>query len=111
MRCNYCVQLILLITAAVCLSQCAKINLYEHPNFGGKRVVINLKGDKCLNLMDVNMDKRAASIDSNGNCVYLHAESDCKGNHLRIAPGTPCHYDLGDCGNYFYRKARSAILC
>jgi len=104
-------KIIFLITALVCLSQCAKIELYDSADFAGDLVRIDLQVDECLNLKDVCMDNSICSVNSNDNCVYLYDEIDCTGNRLLIAPGTPCHNHLGACGNHFWRKARSVMLC
>lgn len=111
MNSNNSVKIIFLTTAVVCLSQCAKIDLCAGTNFSGDRVIIDLKDDECLNLRDVCMENSVCSVNSNDNCVYLYDEMDCQGNRVRVAPGTPCHYDLGACGNNFCRNARSVILC
>lgn len=42
-----------------------------------------------------DFNKLASSINTEGNCVNLYTELDCKGNHTRIAPGTPSHHDFG----------------
>lgn len=104
-------QILFSLTTLVCLSQSAKIGLYDNTWHEGETVVVALEDGECLNLEDVGMAFRVMSINTHGNCVYLYDSADCKGEQLRVAPGTPCHYDLSGCKNDFYRKARSMILC
>lgn len=110
MNCNG-LQILFLLTTFVCLSQCAKIYLFEISYTESEPVVIHLQDGVCFNLSDVGMAYRVSAIDSNDYCVHLCDRADCKGLRLKVAPGTKCHWDLGQCGNNFDKKAVSIILC
>lgn len=104
-------QILFLLNTLVCLSQCKRIDLYDQSWHEGQHVIIDLKEGECLNLKDVGMEYSLTSIDTNDHCVYLHDRTECRGDRLRVALLTPCHWNIGACGNDFHERARSIILC
>lgn len=66
---------------------------------------------ECYNLYEIGLSRRIMSVNTYGRCVTLYSEDNCKGDCLRVAPGTPSHDDLSNPNNNFGNKTVSLRAC
>ncbi|CAG7820117.1 unnamed protein product [Allacma fusca] len=84
---------ILALTALALLHPCsgATIDLFDDENHKGYITSLEV-GNSCVNLGYGK--KLVSSVDTHGDCVLLYKLVNCKGDSVRVAPGTQHHNDL-----------------
>lgn len=83
------------------------ITYYDHENGGGQKFTLNLQPSSCYQLSFFN--NRIGSIKTNGNCVHLYDDQDCKGDFRTIETGIYSYSNMADVG--FDDRTSSLMLC
>lgn len=85
----------------------ALVTYFQHADFRGEQSTLDVVPGYCYNFGHWN--DRISSINTRGSCVRVFLDSNCHGASYRIAPGTDCHSNLGQCG--MNDKASSIQAC
>lgn len=111
MSCNF-VLLIFLIVFSKYAEALLKnpVLFYKETNFRGSAAQIELNDNRCVNVPPHHNDS-FKSVDTRGKCVWLYQHEGCGGRSIRVAPGSPCHYDLGGCGLDFIDRTSAVSGC
>jgi len=98
---------VLILTIFCHDSDAATVTYYQNAGFKGDQNTIDISPGVCVNLQ--LFKNRVSSINTRGNCINVYIQAGCSGATARIAPGTGCHSNLGDCG--MNDSVRSLRLC
>lgn len=96
MQSNPLLLFVLVAVAAVIGSDAAQVTYYADAFFQGAKRTVDLQPGQCHTLDE--FDNQISSINTQNNCVIVFAGRNCRGEAVRIAPGTACHRHLGECG-------------
>ncbi|UJR19054.1 hypothetical protein I4U23_022185 [Adineta vaga] len=102
---------IIMLVSLIHMSSSARIEIYDHKNHHGMKLVDRSLGDHdgtCFNVEGWAND-RASSVNTHGSCFMLFEHHSCHGGSMEAAPGTPCHSNFRECN--FNDKLTSYRLC
>lgn len=91
--------LLVIVFVAVCChaTDAAVVTYYKDSNFRGSQNTIDMRRGQCYGLSRGWNDK-ISSFNTHGACIVAFIDGGCSGASYRIAPGTNCHRNLGECG-------------